>query len=219
MLCCNRFIMFFTQIIHKKQNIFNLISTLRSMAVWYNSWHTGTGIKWTGKRSYWVEEGKKVGDGRVEGLSAIGDGRQAAVSVTPHVDGTGSGSLLDSVLSSSLKKWFSDVCLCSASQSCPDLCGPISCSLSGSSGHASVWLVALFFSHHRWHHSTGLLSEWLLEPFVYCSVFTSWPQKLIVLPHIKKTPCRFLQHEPLQFFSYFFVLLSLFVLSLGLQFQ
>ena len=51
-----------------------------------------------------MEEGKKVGDGRVEGLSAIGDGRQAAVSVTPHVDGTGSGSLLDSVLSSSLKK-------------------------------------------------------------------------------------------------------------------
>ena len=51
-----------------------------------------------------MEEGKKVGDGRVEGLSAIGDGRQAAVSVTPHVDGTGSGSLLDSILSALLKK-------------------------------------------------------------------------------------------------------------------
>ena len=44
-----------------------------------------------------------MGDGRAEGLSAIGDGRQAAISLTPHVDGTGSGSLLDSVLSSSLK--------------------------------------------------------------------------------------------------------------------
>ena len=45
-----------------------------------------------------------MGDGRVERLSAVGDGRQAAVSLTPHVDGTGSGSLLDSVLSSSLEK-------------------------------------------------------------------------------------------------------------------
>ena len=87
---------------------------MRSTVVQYNSWHTGTGIKWTGKRRYWVEEGKGVWDGRAEGLSAIGDGRQAAISLTPHVDGTGSGSLLDSVLSSSLKKWFSDVCLCSA---------------------------------------------------------------------------------------------------------
>ena len=51
-----------------------------------------------------MEEGEEVGDGRAEGLSAIGDGRQAAISLTPHVDGTGSGSLLDSVLSSSLKK-------------------------------------------------------------------------------------------------------------------
>ena len=157
-----------------------------STVVRYNSWFTGTGIKWTGKRSYWLEEGKEVGDGRVERLSAVGDGRQAAVSLTPHVDGTGSGSLLDSVLSSSLEKWFSDVCLCSVSQSCPDLYGPISCSLSGSSVQASVWLVALFFSHHRWHHSTGLHSEWLLQPFVYCSMFKSWPQKLLVPPHIKK---------------------------------
>ena len=35
-----------------------------------------------------------MGDGR-----AIGDGGQAAVSLTPDVDGTGSGSLLDSVSS------------------------------------------------------------------------------------------------------------------------
>ena len=32
-----------------------------------------------------------MGDGRNEGLSAIGDGGQTAVSLTPDVDGTGSG--------------------------------------------------------------------------------------------------------------------------------
>lgn len=51
-----------------------------------------------------MEEGKEVGDGRVEGLSAVGDGRQAAISLTPHVDGTGSGSLLESDASSHLGK-------------------------------------------------------------------------------------------------------------------
>ena len=30
----------------------------------------------------------EVGDGRAEGSSAIGDGRQAAISLTPDVDGT-----------------------------------------------------------------------------------------------------------------------------------
>ena len=46
--------------------------------------------------------GEKVGDGRVEVLSAVVDGGQAAVSLMPD-DGTGSGSLLASVLST-LKK-------------------------------------------------------------------------------------------------------------------
>ena len=45
-----------------------------------------------------------MGDGRAEGSSAIGDGGQAAISLTPDVDGTGSGSLLDSILSTLLKK-------------------------------------------------------------------------------------------------------------------
>ena len=40
-----------------------------------------------------------MGDGRAEGLSTIGDGGQAAISLTPDVDGSGSGSLLDSMLS------------------------------------------------------------------------------------------------------------------------
>ena len=43
-----------------------------------------------------------MGDGRAEGSSATGDGGRAAVSLTPDVDGTGSGSLLDAVLSNPL---------------------------------------------------------------------------------------------------------------------
>ena len=50
-----------------------------------------------------------MGDGRAEGSSAIGDGGPAAMSLTPDVDGTGSGSLLDSTLSTLLKKRSSDV--------------------------------------------------------------------------------------------------------------
>ena len=45
-----------------------------------------------------------MGDGRAEGSSAIGDGWQAAISLMPHADGKGSGSLLDSILSALLKK-------------------------------------------------------------------------------------------------------------------
>ena len=52
-LYCNRFVVLFTQIIHKKQtntkdkeNIFNLtVQYLKSTVVQYNSWHTGAGIK------------------------------------------------------------------------------------------------------------------------------------------------------------------------------
>ena len=57
-----------------------------------------------------------MGDGRADGSSAIGDGGQAAISLMPDIDGTGSGSLLDSILSTHLKK------------------------------RSSVWVVALFFS-------------------------------------------------------------------------
>ena len=49
-----------------------------------------------------------MGDGRAEGSSATGDGGQAGVSLMPDIDGTGSGSLVDSILSTLLKKLFSD---------------------------------------------------------------------------------------------------------------
>ena len=56
---------------------------MKSTVVQYNSWHTGAGIEWTGKMSYWLEEGEEVGDGRAEGLSTIGDRGQAAISLWP----------------------------------------------------------------------------------------------------------------------------------------
>ena len=44
-----------------------------------------------------------MGDGRAEGSSAIGDGGQAAVSLRPDINGIGSGSLLDLILSTLLE--------------------------------------------------------------------------------------------------------------------
>ena len=55
--------------------------------------------------------------------------------------------------------------------------------------------------------------------FVYYSTFESYALKPIVPPQIKKTPLPFLSHGSLRLFSYFFFLLSLFVLSLCLQFH
>ena len=41
-----------------------------------------------------MEKGGEVGGGRAEGSLAVGDGGQAAISLTPDADGTGSDSLL-----------------------------------------------------------------------------------------------------------------------------
>ena len=62
-------------------------SILKSTVVQYNSWHTGASMEWTDKKSYCLEEGDKAGCGRAEGLSAAGDGGQAAISVTSDVIG------------------------------------------------------------------------------------------------------------------------------------
>ena len=45
--------------------------------------------------SYQLEEGQKVGEGTADGPSAAGGGGQAAISLMPDIDGTGSGSLLE----------------------------------------------------------------------------------------------------------------------------
>ena len=45
-----------------------------------------------------------MADGRAEGLPAIGDGGQVEISLMPDVEGTGSGFLLDLILSTFLKK-------------------------------------------------------------------------------------------------------------------
>ena len=47
---------------------------------------------------------EEVAHGRAEGPSATGDGGEAAISLTSDGDGTGSGSLLDSILATLLKK-------------------------------------------------------------------------------------------------------------------
>ena len=63
-------------------------STWKSTVVQHNSWPPGAGIEGPGRKSYWLEEGGEVGDGRAEESSATGDGGQAAISLTPDVDGT-----------------------------------------------------------------------------------------------------------------------------------
>ena len=45
-----------------------------------------------------------MGESRVERSPAIGDRGQAEISLSPEVDGTGSGSLLNSILSTLLRK-------------------------------------------------------------------------------------------------------------------
>lgn len=45
-----------------------------------------------------------MGDGGAEGSPATGDGGQGVISLTPDVDGSGSGSLLDLILFILLKK-------------------------------------------------------------------------------------------------------------------
>ena len=68
--------MLFTQIntlqIQKKENIFNLIvQYLEKYSSIVQQLHTGAGLKWAGRKSYWLEKEKEVGDGRAEGSSAI----------------------------------------------------------------------------------------------------------------------------------------------------
>ena len=46
-------------------------------------WHRGNR-----KEELLSEEGEKVEDGRAERLAAMGDGEQAAISLTPDFDGT-----------------------------------------------------------------------------------------------------------------------------------
>ena len=46
----------------------------------------------------------EVGDGRAGGSSATGDGGRAAASLRPDTDGAGSGSLLDSILFTLLRR-------------------------------------------------------------------------------------------------------------------
>ena len=53
--------------------------------------------------------GRGSGRRTAEGSSATGDGGQAAVSLTPDIDGSGAGSLLKLIQSTLLKKWSGDI--------------------------------------------------------------------------------------------------------------
>ena len=106
-------------------------SILKSTIAQYNSWYTGAGIMWTSKKRRWLKEGEEVGDCRVEGSSSIGDGGQAAISPTCDTDGPCSGPLLDSIISTLLRKWSSNVQVhaCSINTKlCLTLCDLIDCS-------------------------------------------------------------------------------------------
>ena len=58
---------------------------MKSTVVQYNSLYSGPGIKLTGKTICSLEQREEVQDGRAEGPAAIGDGRQAPVSLTPDI--------------------------------------------------------------------------------------------------------------------------------------
>ena len=61
------------------------------------------------QRKLLTEEVERVGDGRAEGCSAMGDGGRAAVSLLPDANGTDSASFLNSILSTFLKNLASNV--------------------------------------------------------------------------------------------------------------
>ena len=84
-----------------------------------------------------------MGDGRAEGLSAIGDGEQAAISLTPDDDGTGSGSLLGSSLLGWPKSSFGFFHKMLQKPERTFWPGPISTVLKKQS--SDVWVVAIFF--------------------------------------------------------------------------
>ena len=61
---------------------------MKSTLVQYNSWHTGPGIDEQARRVYWPKEGEELGDGSTERSSALGNGGQSEISLTPDVDET-----------------------------------------------------------------------------------------------------------------------------------
>ena len=60
---------------------------MKSTVLQYTSWHTGAGIAQTGK-SYQLEEGEHVGDGRAEGSSATGDGKHIGLFESSQLEET-----------------------------------------------------------------------------------------------------------------------------------
>ena len=91
-------------------------------------------MEWTSKK-----EGEEVGDDRAEWSSEIGDGGQVTVSLTPEVDGTGSGSLLEQAAGSHLWKFATWGFLCQ------ELTVPVGCEEPNFTG---IWR-ALFLPERK----------------------------------------------------------------------
>ena len=60
---------------------------MKSTGIQSNSLYREAGSERRGKKTCWLEWGEEVEGGGSEGASATGDGGQAAVSLTPEVDG------------------------------------------------------------------------------------------------------------------------------------
>ena len=129
-------------------------STVKQLAI-------GSGVEWTGKKCYWLEKGEKVGDGRPEWSSSTADREQAAVSVISDADGTSSGSLLDSVLCTLLKKLPRDVWVVAFLLIIDDMIAQI-----------AFWMAVATFMYCS-------------------TFYSPVPQQLTELPQIKKIPLPF----------------------------
>ena len=82
---------------------------MKNTIVQCNIWHTGSAISEQARR---VTNWRRERDGRWQSWRVISNRRwraRASISPTSDVDGAGSGSLLDSILSTLLKKWSSDI--------------------------------------------------------------------------------------------------------------
>ena len=138
-------------------------SALKSPVVQYNSWHAGTGIQWTGEKSYWLEVGEEVRDGRAERSSA------SCNFIMPEVDGTGSSFLLDLVLPTLLKKWSSDIW---------EVAFFSFESWMTRSHWIAFWMAAAMFLYHSMFRPS-LLQTWHLS--VFCSLCLPWGKTNLVI--------------------------------------
>ena len=143
-------------------------------------------IRWTGKKSCWLEKGEGLGDGRPEGLSATGDRGQAVMSLTPDTDGTSFGYLLDSILSTPLEKMI-QWCLGSST-----FFFLIYLFIDDIIMKIALWTVLTTFMYHSMLWSCTLTTKCAPQikkiPFPFPALWTSSVLQLFLLPLVKHHP-------------------------------